>query len=146
MTQPTDAELEKLFADANTVWPRNQGAALRNVYNFGFEAALRKARSETEANDPIPMRLSCPECGELHIDEGEFETRAHHTHACQHCGAVWRPAIVCTVGVRFLPGFKNVPPPTYGVIRTSTRKCDHPWHQKLDPSCPCPLCKRWSRG
>ena len=50
-----------------------------------------------------------PACGELHIDVGEFETKAHHTHACQHCGAVWRPAVVATVGVRFLPGFKNEP-------------------------------------
>ena len=56
---------------------------------------------------PIPMRLLCPICGELHIDEGEFETKPHHTHACQTCGHVWRPAIVPTVGVRFLPGFKN---------------------------------------
>lgn len=57
--------------------------------------------------EPIPMRLICPECGELHVDEGEFETKPHHTHACQHCGCVWRPAVVNTVGVRFLPGFKN---------------------------------------
>lgn len=56
---------------------------------------------------PIPMRLTCPKCGELHIDEGEFATKPHHTHACQSCGMVWRPAIVDTVGVRFLPGFKN---------------------------------------
>lgn len=56
---------------------------------------------------PIPMRIPCPRCGELHIDEGEFETKPHHTHACQHCGEVWRPAVVHTVGVRFLPGFKN---------------------------------------
>lgn len=65
----------------------------------------------TMANDPIPpaipMLLWCPECGERHIDEGEFATKLHHTHACQHCGMVWRPAIVPTVGVRFLPGFKN---------------------------------------
>lgn len=58
---------------------------------------------------PIPMRLPCPDCGALHIDEGEFATRPHHTHACQECGAVWRPAVVHTVGVRFLPGFKNEP-------------------------------------
>lgn len=57
--------------------------------------------------DPIPMRLPCPACGGLHVDEGEFATRPHHTHACQSCGNVWRPAIVATVGVRFLPGFKN---------------------------------------
>lgn len=58
-------------------------------------------------NEPIPMRLTCPECGELHIDEGEFATKSHHTHSCQHCGLTWRPAVVATVGVRFLPGFKN---------------------------------------
>lgn len=56
---------------------------------------------------PIPMRLPCPDCGELHVDLGEFATRPHHTHACQHCGMVWRPAVVATVGVSFLPGFKN---------------------------------------
>ncbi len=56
---------------------------------------------------PIPMRIICPRCSELHIDEGEFATKPHHTHACQECGEVWRPAIVPTVGVRFLPGFKN---------------------------------------
>ena len=37
---------------------------------------------------PIPMRLTCPSCGELHIDVGEFATKPHHTHACQHCGMV----------------------------------------------------------
>lgn len=56
---------------------------------------------------PIPMRLTCPTCNTLHIDEGEFATKPHHTHACQSCGNVWRPAVVATVGVRFLPGFKN---------------------------------------
>lgn len=55
----------------------------------------------------IPMRLPCPTCSALHIDEGEFATKSHHTHACQECGNVWRPAIEPTVGVRFLPGFKN---------------------------------------
>lgn len=58
-------------------------------------------------NEPIPMLLHCPLCKERHIDEGEFATKVHHTHACQSCGHVWRPAIVPTVGVRFLPGFKN---------------------------------------
>jgi hypothetical protein len=55
----------------------------------------------------IPMLLTCPLCGERHIDEGEFASKPHHTHACQHCGMAWRPAIVNTVGVRFLPGFKD---------------------------------------
>lgn len=61
---------------------------------------------------PIPMLIWCPDprCGDRHIDVGEFATKPHHTHACQGCGMVWRPAIVPTVGVRFLPGFKNEDP------------------------------------
>lgn len=53
----------------------------------------------------IPLILSCPVCHERHIDVGEFASRPHRTHACQHCGVVWRPALVPTVGVRFLPGY-----------------------------------------
>lgn len=59
------------------------------------------------AGNPIPMRLTCPECKALHIDEGDFATKPHHTHSCQACGLTWRPAVVATVGVRFLPGFKG---------------------------------------
>ena len=76
----------------------------RSSYDEGFRAGERFGRSE-----PIPMLLPCPACGERHIDEGEFVTKPHHTHACQNCGMVWRPAIVHTFGVRFLPGFKNAP-------------------------------------
>jgi hypothetical protein len=57
----------------------------------------------------VPMRLFCPACGQIHIDVGVFETKPHHTHSCQECGNTWRPAVVYTVGVKFLPGFKNVP-------------------------------------
>ena len=56
---------------------------------------------------PIPMFLTCPLCGARHIDMGEFATKPHHTHACQGCGLTWRPAIEMTVGVQFLPGFKD---------------------------------------
>lgn len=59
--------------------------------------------------ESIPMLLHCPLCNKRHIDEGEFATKPHHTHSCQHCGHTWRPAIVATVGVQFLPGFKNEP-------------------------------------
>lgn len=87
---------------------------LEHVGNVGQEVVLnvlKDVRKALELLDaPIPIRLECPACGDLHVDEGEFATRPHHTHACQHCGAVWRPAVVPTVGVRFLPGFKNVAP------------------------------------
>lgn len=66
--------------------------------------------AEKRRKDAIPMRLPCPECGALHIDVGEFATKPHHTHACQNCGMAWRPAVVDTFGVRFLPGFKNEEP------------------------------------
>lgn len=58
-----------------------------------YSKNTRQRNRDTDMSDrPIPMRLNCPACGELHIDEGEFATKIHHTHACQHCGMVWRPA------------------------------------------------------
>lgn len=60
-----------------------------------------------ELTAPIPMILHCPDCSYRHVDKGEFSTKPHHTHACQACGMVWRPALVPTVGVQFLPGFKD---------------------------------------
>lgn len=59
-----------------------------------------------DEHETIPMILYCPS-GHRHIDEKEFANKAHHTHACQECGHVWRPAKVNTHGVRFLPGYKN---------------------------------------
>lgn len=60
-----------------------------------------------ELEKPIRMLLNCPACHERHADVGEFATKPHRTHACQHCGLVWRPAIEHTVGVQFLPGYKD---------------------------------------
>lgn len=67
---------------------------------------------------PRPMVLYCP-AGHQHIDEGEWATRPHKTHRCQHfeervvygtgavykarCGLEWRPANLPTVGVKSLP-------------------------------------------
>lgn len=62
---------------------------------------------EAAPKTAIPMLLHCPLCSARHIDEGEFADKIHHTHACQECGHVWRPAVVPTVGVKFLPGFKS---------------------------------------
>ncbi len=56
---------------------------------------------------PVPMILTCPLCNARHIDEGDFATKVHRDHACQSCGLPWRPALVPTVGVQFLPGYKN---------------------------------------
>ena len=58
-------------------------------------------------NDIIDLILFCPLCNFRHIDKGNFEHKEHHTHACQNCGFVWRPAVIATRGVQFLPGFKD---------------------------------------
>lgn len=73
----------------------------------GLPAMFCTGHAKTLEISPIPMYLTCPKCGERHIDEGEFATRPHHTHSCQSCGLTWRPAVICTVGVQFLPGFKS---------------------------------------
>lgn len=77
---------------------------------FFTGVALERHTCKTIPVRPVPMIMYCPACAHRHIDEGEFAEdggRVHHTHACQYCGTVWRPAIVPTVGVHFLPGFKN---------------------------------------
>lgn len=86
----------------------NEIASAQEKELSGLRSRLGVAESLLERNRlPIPMRIPCPSCKTLHVDEGEFADKPHHTHACQSCGNVWRPAIVDTVGVRFLPGFKN---------------------------------------
>ncbi len=67
-------------------------------------------------NSPLPLLLHCPLCNARHVDKGVFATKAHHTHACQQCGHVWRPALVPTVGVQFLPGFRD-----------GEEECHHAW-------------------
>lgn len=81
-----------------------------DLYSKGSVTAYcetMKAITEACIFTPVPMLLWCPECGERHIDVGEFAKKVHHTHACQSCGMVWRPAVIATVGVTWLPGFKN---------------------------------------
>jgi predicted RNA-binding Zn-ribbon protein involved in translation (DUF1610 family) len=85
------------------------GERAAEIEKAALDAKVRELAERVRAAETIPMRIPCPDCGELHIDEGEFATRPHHTHSCQKCGMTWRPAVVNTVGVRFLPGFKNEP-------------------------------------
>lgn len=82
--------------------------AFRELVDRGFD----QSKAITLVVGPVPLRLICERCGELHIDEGEQATTVHRTHACQHCGALWAPAVVPTVGVLFLPGCRNTEKPT----------------------------------
>lgn len=87
-------------------------ATFRLRGNANPSASIIEDVIEIVQSVPVPMRLHCPVCHMLHIDDGEFATKAHRDHACQHCGMVWRPALVPTVGVQFLPGYKNGDPET----------------------------------
>ena len=75
------------------------------------DAARAGAPASPPQDAPIPILLWCPLCNWRHVDDGAFATRLHHTHSCQKCGHTWRPAIAATVGVQFLPGFKDDAPP-----------------------------------
>ncbi len=96
----------------------------RCATSYASHAAIGHRIMATKTASPVPMLLFCPMCHTKHIDEGEFATKPHHTHACQglvrneeydekhgkvmrRCGHVWRPAIVPTIGVEALPGFIN---------------------------------------
>lgn len=72
-------------------------------------AKLAEAARVWATRTPIPITLWCPN-GHRHVDKGAFAVKPHHTHACQTCGITWRPAVVDTVGVQHLPGFKDEEP------------------------------------
>lgn len=82
----------------------------RRIEELELEVITLKTELGAALKPPIPMILNCPQCSARHIDVGEFETKVHHTHACQKCGMVWRPSVTATVGVQFLPGFKDEEP------------------------------------
>ncbi len=56
---------------------------------------------------PVHMLLWCPVCFERHIDREDMDP--HKTHACQYCGLLWRPTLIATHGVWFLPGCLDEP-------------------------------------
>ncbi len=95
------------------------------------DAAIRAATTIPEPS-PTPMILTCPSCSARHIDEGEFATKPHHLPGC---GMVWRPALVPTVGVQFLPGFKNAPEPVAAIELCG---CESEPHTCAEPS-PAPV-------
>lgn len=59
----------------------------------------------------VRMVLFCPACRGQHIDRGEWATpqRLHRTHLCEHCGHLWRPHDMATIGVESVPSPE--PPP-----------------------------------
>lgn len=91
--------------DERSAWNHvaDYGVMSASLLEEFFESEVARLGGRKPLPEPIAMRLPCPDCGALHIDEGEFATKPHHTHSCQQCGLTWRPAVPHTVGVRFLP-------------------------------------------
>ena len=60
---------------------------------------------------PVDVVIYCPKCGKQHLDQGEFLTRVHRKHLCEHtpedspenpktgCGHLWVPFEYATRGV-----------------------------------------------
>jgi predicted RNA-binding Zn-ribbon protein involved in translation (DUF1610 family) len=68
----------------------------QKYYKQGFNEGRAIGQAECA---PRALVLGCPECGALHIDEGEWATRPHKTHQCQKCAHEWRPFDFATVGI-----------------------------------------------
>ena len=113
--EPRHHEHFRLVGCVSLVWCEACGAIRdeRDGVKSMWHVPPRRALTHAPAPAPVRMLLPCPNCGARHVDEGSFATKSHHTHACQTCGHVWRPALVPTVGVRFLPGYRDesVPEP-----------------------------------
>ena len=71
----------------------------------------------------IPLALSCPKCGEAHIDEGEWATKPHRTHQCQACKHEWRPYNYHTVGVNH-ETIKAIHAAVVNAIASNSHPCD----------------------
>jgi len=64
--------------------------------------------SSTSRSAPSPCASPASAAASSHRRR-EFATKATTPTPARSCGAVWRPAVVATVGCGFLPGFKNEP-------------------------------------
>ena len=80
------------YISADDALKRFQDNSLYGERTFGKVYAAAPAK-------PAAMTLHCPKCEKLHVDEGEWATRPHKTHQCQHCMHEWRPFEYPTVGV-----------------------------------------------
>jgi len=102
---------DRLYCTFETLYTPGQGPHELIEIDLDDESTARIANALNRilswSQQPTPMLLWCPACGRRHIDEGVWVTKPHASHACQHCGMVWKPCLEPTVGVEFLPGTKD---------------------------------------
>lgn len=101
MDKTLEALVEKIITrltpspgDGSPEIARDARHALRHAKELAAALATREEDAEI-----VTLSLWCPDCGQPHVDEGEWETRPHKTHQCQACGHEWRPFDYPTVGV-----------------------------------------------
>lgn len=101
-----------VMAQLNQLLPKKNRSWIDRIFNkftvgqlIELHMAIEFMIENSPVNKPIPLLLWCPQCHHRHIDAEKVPV--HRTHACQCCGHLWAPAVVPTVGVRFLPGCKN---------------------------------------
>lgn len=97
-----DANAQRIRDTLPLAWPMGGGSEICEL-----DGIIIQLMGMRRGEEPIPLILTCPACGVRHVDKGDFATKPHHTHACQGCGLPWRPAKVATVGVQFLPGYRD---------------------------------------
>lgn len=88
--------------------------------------------------EPLRVPLFCPNCGQQHIDVGEFATRVHRTHKCTGeagngpgCGHLWRPSAAPTFGIA------TPAPPAPDAVEARLQRLEMAisrWGYGLDPS------------
>lgn len=116
-----------------------EACALADEIEAGLVAtqpAATQAQADPEPACPFRLVMSCPSCGKLHVDRGEWATRLHKTHLCvddphsapeKGCGTRWRPSEHPTVGVAtlqdtvYLPGDATQAQAQAGEVETSAR-------------------------
>lgn len=72
---------------------------------FATIDGLRATIHEHDAMElPVRMIIHCPLCHGKHVDRDEWATpaKAHRTHLCEYCGALFRLSDTPTVGVEKL--------------------------------------------
>lgn len=76
----------------------------------GAALELKDKLAELAKRNPphLELLIHCPRCLKQHVDEGEYATAPHKSHACQFCGLTFQASGPReSIGVQFFTGYKN---------------------------------------
>lgn len=98
----TTEQLKELMDDLGEIRPDT--AYVKDATTGKWREVIAADHPDSAADShPIDVILYCPQCKNLHIDAPQpddgWSNPPHRSHLCHFCGAIWRPAEVCTNGV-----------------------------------------------